>query len=179
MTWIKVLRVTHQWKPHGRVTILANRKIYTIFDAKQLLPFVINCCDVGKVTRKLRFCFSVATSGNFIIKQMAATHWWKESTDYDTTRVKIRVLYSTWRNLSYVDLNIWFTMCLCDLKENLWRSGNIPQCSVLWRRRGTLVTHRNKYCNHVLTKSFVVERLKRQYYPFVGITKSATHVAFL
>ena len=108
---------------------------------------------------------------------MAVTRWWKELTDYDTTRVKIRVLGSTWRNLSYVDLHIWCTMCLCYLKENLWQSGNIPQCSVLWRGRGILVTHRNKYCNHVLTKFFVVERLKRQYYPFVGITKSATYVA--
>lgn len=89
-TWIKALRFIHQWRPHGRVTF-ANRKIYTMFNAKQLHPFVINCCDVGKVTKKLRFCFSVATWGNFIIEQMAATHWLEESTDYDTTRVKVCV----------------------------------------------------------------------------------------
>lgn len=58
------------------------------------------------------------------------------------------------------------------------QSGNIPRCSALWRRRGILVTHRNKYCNHVLTKSFVVERLKRQYCPFVGITKKRNPCSF-
>lgn len=40
-----------------------------------------------------------------------------------------------------------------------------------------MVIHRNKYCNHVLTKSFVAELPARQY-PFVGLTKSATRVAF-
>lgn len=90
ITLNKALRFIHQWGPHGRVTF-ANRKIYTIFNTKQLHPFVINCCDVGKVTRKLRFCFSVPTWGNFIIEQVAATHWLKESTDHGTTRVKVHV----------------------------------------------------------------------------------------
>ena len=97
ITLIKALRFIHQWRTHGRVTF-ANRKIHTIFNIKQLHPFVINCCDVGKVTRKLRFCFSVATWGNFIIEQMAATHWFKESTVYDTTHIEVHVRDKIARN---------------------------------------------------------------------------------
>lgn len=91
ITLNKALRFIHQWRPHGRVTF-ANRKIIQYSTPNSYTrPFVINCCDVGKVTRKLRFCFSVPTWGNFIIEQMAATHWLKESTDYDTTRVEAKV----------------------------------------------------------------------------------------
>ena len=37
----------------------ANRKTKTISVAKEILPFVIHCCDVGKVTAKLLYCLSV------------------------------------------------------------------------------------------------------------------------